>query len=209
MVCWLFDSAYRMLATLRSLSANRLDLWSARATEAVKKAGLMNRMRLRPQGPTRAKMSRMWHGVSAMIRKAVMDQDRTTATYSPTTKGQAIDLPPIYVPVVMRAGTCFWSSSPACPNRRGAHREPSDLGRIGRRGLVAQTAVRPAMIVRHPPILRNYLRLRQAREQLAVEEFITQLPVERFVEAVLQAIACPCHPSNHACRNTRASWAFA
>jgi len=52
-----------------------------------------------------------------------------------------------------------------------------------------QHAVRPMVIIVHPPAIHNISRLGQVQEQLAVETFITQLAIERFNVSVLPRAA--------------------
>ena len=58
-----------------------------------------------------------------------------------------------------------------------------------RRRLPAQTAVRPMMIIIHSPSIHNILRLRPAKEQLAVEAFVAQFAIEALDVAILPRTA--------------------
>jgi hypothetical protein len=57
------------------------------------------------------------------------------------------------------------------------------------RGAVAEGAVRPHLIIVFAPILDQIPSLSPLVEELAVEQFITQLAIERFVVAIFPGTA--------------------
>ena len=58
-----------------------------------------------------------------------------------------------------------------------------------RRGHVVQAAVRPIVVIIHPPAIRNISQFVDAQEQFSVEQFISEPAVERLDIAVLPRTA--------------------
>ena len=54
---------------------------------------------------------------------------------------------------------------------------------------ITQRTVRPDLVVRLPPILDKHLRFSQRVEDLTVEQFVPELPVEALVVPVLPRAA--------------------
>src|SRR5665647_1523624 len=61
--------------------------------------------------------------------------------------------------------------------------------RLRRRWSISERRVRPNRVVVFAPLLDDDLRLLQAVEDLAVEQFVAKLPVEGFAVAVLPGAA--------------------
>ncbi len=66
---------------------------------------------------------------------------------------------------------------------------PSTRRRERRRGLVSQRTVRPAVIVRQLVILAQHPRLRQAGEQLTIQQLVPKPTVERLAVGILPRAA--------------------
>ena len=61
--------------------------------------------------------------------------------------------------------------------------------RESRRGHIIQAAVRPIVIVIHPPAIRNISQFTNTQKQLSIEQFISELAVERLDIAIFPGTA--------------------